>query len=121
MEYSDVYDTLEQDVMQAYNDVLEYFDPREIAPNLNDIYLAYCCNIVDNIHDVYEEIFGEGSQIKDEWLHDLGVDRDGIPNVLQVCLVLNDFKLGYTFKGKLYNFMPQTLLVEEGIIEDVLP
>jgi len=118
--FTDVYDTFEEDVFRSYVDVIRDFNYETKAPDLGDIYLAYFCTILDNIHDVYEEVFGAESIIKDEWLNDLGVDRDDIPDILQVCCVLNYLKLGYVFNDVLYNYMQQPLLIEERVVEDVI-
>lgn len=120
VEYTDAIETFGDDVLQAYYDVLEFFDPREIAPNLKDIYYIYCSNILDNIYDVSEDVFGLGSDVREEWLNDLGISREDLPTILDVCAMLNDLRLGYTFGGVLYNTMPQTLLSEVEIEDDSL-
>lgn len=118
VEFTDAFETFEEDIIQAYYDVLEVFDLREVAPNLKDIYYTYCANILDNIYDISEDVFGLGSEIREEWLNDLGISRENLPSILDVCAALNDFKLGYTYGGMVYNLMPQTLLMKEEEVED---
>lgn len=121
VEYTDALDTIEEDVIEAYYEVLETFDPREIAPNLVDIYFVYCANILDNIYDISEDVFGLSEDVREEWLNDLGISREDIPGIVDVCAVLNDFKLGYTYDGVLYNMMQTSLLMEEAVEDDHLP
>lgn len=117
----DIWDNIAEEVMSAYHYTL--YDMRsilEFAPDLIEVANSFYGNVSDNIAEVYEAVFGEAEYIREDWLLDLGITKDEIPNILVVCEILNIFRLGYTFRGVLYNTTPRPLLLEEVLEEDVL-
>lgn len=116
--FVDINEVIEQEVFNAYQLCLECMEHFDIAPQLTEIYEEFYMNVINNIEEAYERVFGAGSKIREDWLQDLGITMEGIPNILIVAKILNFFKLGYMYKDKLYNFMPQTLLRDEVIYDD---
>jgi len=114
--FEDLANTLEVEVFKAYQEILELLDFEEVAPDLEDIYEEFHLAILKNVEEVYEEVFGDGATINEDWLEDLGIDWRGIPNILLVCRILNAFSLGYMYKGELYNMAPQTILGKGEVI-----
>lgn len=108
----DIRDFIQEKVVEAYHESLEELVGFNVAPNLKTIYEILTINIVDDIYDVYEFIFGEGTQLRADWLEDIGVDPQGLPHILTVCEILNAFKLGYEYGGITYNFFPQSILFD---------
>ena len=108
--FDDIANTLEVEVFKSYQEALDLLELEEVAPDLEDIYEDFYLTILKNIEEAYEEVFGDGATINEDYLSDLGIDWRGIPNILLVCKVLNVFSLGYMHKGVLYNMAPQTIL-----------
>ncbi len=113
----DIHEVIEAEVYKAYITLLETMEHEDIAPSLAEIYEEFYISVMDNIEEAYEKIFGEGTPVRSDWLKSLGIDMEGIPNILVVCKVLNYFKLGYMYCDVLYNYMPQPLLRSEDICE----
>lgn len=117
-EIRDTYEVIEDEVYGAYHTVLSNMEHFEVAPRLEDIYEEFFQTVMSNIEEAYAEVFGDGVDIRSDWLRDLGIDMTGIPDILVVCRVLNLFRLGYLYQDTLYNYMPQKLLKEELSFED---
>lgn len=113
----DIEETLVEDVIAAYHSVQDTLDPMEITPNLVDVYKDLLETILDNIAEEFFTVFGS-DDIRDDWLRDMGIEPDDVPHILTVAQVLNDFKMGYIYKGIIYNFVQVKLLDDYTAVED---
>jgi hypothetical protein len=98
--------------------VLGLLEPVEIAPDLVDVYFQFYGNMVDSIMEAYEEVMGDGTPLREDWLRDMGIDKDGIPNIIAVCDILNKYSLGYIYNDTLYNFMQLPIFISGGVKVD---
>ena len=72
--------------------------------------------------EAYESVMGAGTPLREDWLEDMGIDKNAIPDLLTVVKVLNKHGYGYMYKDRFFNFIQQQLPMPGGehIIDDAI-
>ena len=115
MEIVDIYQFLEDKVIEAYEIVSERLSAKEIAPDLHEVYDEFFLNVIDDMEEVVEEVFGDGAKVNENTLRSVGINPEGIPTIHAALRILTMFRLGFMYKGRLYNYQQHSLFRDEDV------